>query len=268
MRRVNVHGGLQQCDEQNFATFRRPWTRSIPLAVNDPTLLPALASVVFFRISGYSALKVTEQARLRSQLEGAVAVSLVDVPEDCRILLDAPDGMAVAVLHNPEAALDIAERCAAVAEVSIPLAIGINHGAIQVTPDESSHPGLAGDAIGVAASIADFAGPQRVTASRAFANALLQANPLRARSLRKVSTYTDWQLRTHELLTPNPGAAATRRKLLSFGLGTLVVGLVGSAIGFRIAQRRSGMQIEPIWKTFGKRSHALWRHYNPDDGEN
>ena len=120
--------------------------------MNDPTLLPALASVVFFRISGYSALKVTEQARLRSQLEGAVAVSLVDVPEDCRILLDASDGMAVAVLHNPEAALDVAERCAGVVEVSIPLAIGINHGAIQVTPDESAHPGLAGDAIGVAAS--------------------------------------------------------------------------------------------------------------------
>jgi hypothetical protein len=236
--------------------------------VNDPTLLPALASVVFFRISGYSALKVTEQARLRSQLEGAVAVSLVDVPEDCRILLDAPDGMAVAVLHNPEAALDVAERCASVAEVSIPLAIGINHGAIQESQDESSHPGLAGDAIGVAASIADFVGPQRITASRTFADALLQANPQRARSLKRVGTYTDRQLRTHELLMPKPGAVATRRTVISFGLGALVVGLLGSAIGFTVVQHRSGERTEPIWKTFGNRSRALLRQYNPDDGEN
>jgi hypothetical protein len=236
--------------------------------VNDPNLLPALASVVFFRISEYSGLQVTEQSRLRLQLEGAVAVSLIDVPENCRIVLDAPDGIAVAILHNPVAALDIAERCAGVAEVSIRLAIGINHGAIQVSPDDSSYPGLAGDAIGVAASIADFAGPLQVTASRAFANALLQANPLRARSLKKVRTYTDQQLRTHELLTPNSGAAATRRKILYIGLGTLVAGLAGSAIGFRAALRRSGMPIGPIWKTFRKRSRALLHHYNLDDGAN
>ena len=87
-----------ESEEQASQRFSAPHLHgvSIPIAVNDPTLLPALASVVFFRISGYSALKVTEQARLRSQLEGAVAVSLVDVPEDCRILMDAPDGMAVA----------------------------------------------------------------------------------------------------------------------------------------------------------------------------
>jgi hypothetical protein len=236
--------------------------------VNDPTLLPALASVVFFRIHEYSALKVTEQARLRSQLEGAVAVALIDVPEDCRILLDAPDGMAVAVLHNPEAALDIAERCAGVAEVSIPLAIGINHGAIQESPDDSLHPGLAGDAIGVAASIAAFVGPLRVTASRTFADALRQANPVRARCLKRVTNYTDRQLRTHELLTPKRSAAETRRKLLYVGLGTLVVGLVGSAIAFRVAQHRSGRPIDPIWKTFGRRSRVLWRKYKPDDGEN
>ena len=251
-----------------IATTQRPWEGSIPLAVNDPNVLPALASVVFFRISEYSGLQVTDQARLRAQLEGAVAVSLVDVPENCRIVLDAPDGMAVAILHNPVAALDVAERCAGVAGVNMPLAIGVNHGAIQVSPDESFHPGIAGDAIGVAASIADFAGPQRVTASRAFVNALLQANPRRARSLRKVSTYTDRQLRTHELLTPNPGAAATRRKLLYMGLGTVVVGLLGSAIGFRTALRKSGVPIQPIWTTFAKRSRALWRHYDPNDGNN
>jgi hypothetical protein len=235
--------------------------------VNDPNLLPALASVVFIRIAEYTRRQVAEQARLRSQLEAAVAVSIVDVPDNCRILLDAPDGMAVAVLHNPEAALDIAERCAGVAAVSIPLAVGINHGAIQYSPDDADHPGLAGDAIGVAASIADFAGPERVTASRAFADALLQANPLRARSLQRVGTYTDRQLRTHELLTPNPGAPATRRKVLSFVLGAVVVGVVGSAVAFRLPQGGSGESTESVWKTFGRRSRELLRHYKSGDGK-
>lgn len=236
--------------------------------MNDPNLLPALASVVFFRISEYTRLQVAEQARLRSQLEAAVAVSLVDVPDNCRILLDAPDGMAVAVLHNPVAALDVAERCAGIAAVSISLAVGINHGAIQLSPDEAGHPGLAGDAIGVAASIADFAGPQRVTASRSFADALTLANPLRARSLRKAGTYTDRQLRTHELLTPNPGAPATRRKVLTLVLGAVVVGLIGSAVAVRVPQSGSGESIEPIWKTFAKRSRTLLQHYGSNDGEN
>lgn len=222
--------------------------------------------MVFIRIAEYTRRQVAEQARLRSQLEAAVAVSIVDVPENCRILLDAPDGMAVAILHNPEAALNVAERCVGVAAISIPLSVGINHGAIQLSPDEAGHPGLSGDAIGVAASIADFAGPQRVTASRAFADALSQSNPHRARSLKRVSTYTDRQLRTHELLIPNAGAFARRRKVLSFVCGMLVIGLIGSALTFRIPQTDSKGSMASIWTTFADRSRELLRHYSPGDG--
>ena len=234
--------------------------------MNDPNLLPILASVVFVRIADYTQRRVVEQARLRTQLEAAVAVSIGDVPENCRILLDAPDGMAVAVLHNPEAALDIAERCTGVTAINIPLAVGINHGAVQLSPDDAGHPGLAGDAIGVAAWIADFAGPERVTASRAFADALLEANPVRACSLRSVGTYTDSQLRTHELLVPHSGAPATRRTILSFVCGALVIGLVVSAVTLRVPQGGFGESSESIWKSFGTRSRELLRHYGPGDG--
>jgi len=234
--------------------------------VNDPNLLPALASVVFIRIAEYTRRQVAEQARLRSQLESAVATSIVDVPENCRIVLDAPDGMGIAILHNPEAALNVAERCVGVAAVGIPLSVGINHGAIQLSPDESGHPGLAGDAIGVAASIADFAGTQKVTASRAFADALSQSNPQRARSLKRVSTYTDRQLRTHELLVPKPGTLARQRRVLSIICGVLIAGLIGSAVAIRVPQLDSGYSTESIWTTIGNRSRVLWRHYYPADG--
>ena len=223
--------------------FREPLVPNtcLPLftAVNDPNSLPCLASVVFIRIADYTRRPVTEQARLRSQLESAVAVSLQAMPAHYRITLDAPDGMAIAVLRNPAAALDIAERCKCLAEIGIALSIGLNHGAIQLVPDDADHPGLIGDAIGVAASIADFGGPLRITTSRAFAEALADANPLRARKLKKAGTYTDAQVRTHELFTPDRSARATRRRLL-FAFGGVVIGaLVGGAIAVRVEQQDS-----------------------------
>lgn len=239
-----------QYSGQDFASVNRP--HSLPLtftAVNDPNSLPCLASVVFIRIADYTRRPVAEQARLRSQLESAVAVSLQRIPVRYRIALDAPDGMAIAVLRNPAAALDIAERCKCLTEIGITLSIGINHGAIQLVPDDADHPGLIGDAIGVAASIADFGGPQRITTSRAFADALADADPLRARKLKKAGIYTDAQVRTHELFTPDWNARAARRTLLfAFG-GAVVAALVGGAIAVRVQQqnitltsRRAGFQ--------------------------
>ena len=178
---------------------------------------------------------------MRSQLESAVAVAFKGIPARCRIPLDAPDGMAIAVLGHPEAALNIAERCTSVAEIGIALSIGINHGAIQLMPDDADHPGLLGDTFGIAASIAEFGGPQRITTSRTFADALWKANPWRARSLRSTGTYTDAQVRTHELFTPDPSANARRRKILVATGGTLAVALLAGAIALRSKRREAGL---------------------------
>lgn len=205
--------------------------------MNEPESLPSLASVVFIRIADYNRRPVAEQARLRSQLESAIAVCLQGMPSRQRIALDAPDGMAIAVLRNPAAALDIAERCKCLSEIGITLSIGINHGPIQLVPDDTDHPGLIGDAIGVAASIADFGGTQRVTTSRAFADALADANPLRARGLKRAGIYTDAQVRTHELFVCDRNAATTRRTAL-FALGGIIVaGLLGGALATRVRQQ-------------------------------
>ena len=202
--------------------------------MNDPESLPSLASVVFIRIADYNRRPVAEQARLRSQLESAISVSLQGIPTHHRIALDAPDGMAIAVLRNPAAALDIAERCKCLAEIGITLSIGINHGPIQLVPDDADHPGLIGDAISVAASIADFGGPQRVTTSRAFADALADANPVRARGLKRAGIYTDAQVRTHELFVPDRNAATTRRTALYALGGIIIAGLLGGAFAIRV----------------------------------
>lgn len=202
--------------------------------MNDPESLPSLASVVFIRIADYNRRPVAEQSRLRSQLESAISVSLQGIPSHHRIALDAPDGMAIAVLRNPAAALDIAERCKCLSEIGITLSIGINHGPIQLMPDDADHPGLIGDAISVAASIADFGGPQRVTTSRAFADALADANPVRARGLKRAGIYTDAQVRTHELFVPDRNAATTRRTALYALGGVIIAGLLGGALATRV----------------------------------
>lgn len=242
-----------------FAGSRTASYPATSLAVNDHDSLPTLASVVFVRIADYTRRPVTEQARLRSQLEAAVAVALNGVAEASRILVDAPDGLAVVVLRNPPAALDIAERCTSLSEVGVPLCIGINHGAVQLLPDDAGHPGLIGDAIGVAASIAEYGGPQRVTVTRAFADALAQASPLRARDLKRIGTYTDAQVRTHELLVPDRKIGLRRRQLLLAIGGVATVGLLGAAIATRFDHRA-----ESAWPrtSLRDRLRALQRRYN------
>lgn len=209
--------------------------------MNAPQSLPTVASVVFIRIADYTRRPVAEQARLRSQLESAVAVAFQGIPKRCRIPLDAPDGIAIAVLGHPEAALNIAERCTSVAEIGIALSIGINHGAIQLVPDDADHPGLLGDTIGIAASIAEFGGPLRITTSRTFVEALAQASPLRARSLKSTGTYTDAQVRTHELFSPDLCVNARRRKILVATGGALAVALLAGAIALRSERRAAGL---------------------------
>lgn len=209
--------------------------------MNNPESLPSLASVVFIRIADYNRRSVAEQARLRSQLESAVAVALQAMPAHQRITLDAADGMAIAVLRNPETALDIARRCKCLAEIGITLSVGINHGPIQLTPDDTDHPGLIGDAISVAASIAQFGGTRDVTMSRAFADALADANPQRARELKRAGIFTDAQVRTHELFVCDSNGAATRRKVVFALGGVIVAGLLGGALIIREQQHNSLM---------------------------
>ena len=190
--------------------------------MNDPGSLPALASVVFIRVTEFARRPVPEQARLRAQLESALAVALIRVAPQLRIILDAPDGMAIAVLDNPAAALDIAQRCMSASAAGVSMAVAINHGAIRLAPDDSGHQGLIGDAVGTASAIAHFAGPARLFVSRSFREALAHSSPARAISIRPAGIFTDANVRTHELFALDPASALRRRKILT-AVGAMVM---------------------------------------------
>lgn len=201
--------------------------------MNEPSTLPSLASVIFARITEFVRRPVAEQARLRAQLEAALAVSLNEFPARSRIVLDAPDGVAVVVLDNPAGALDIAQRCMLVTAAGVPVAIAINHGAVRPAPDDEGLQGLTGDAIGTAAAIAHFAGAGRLIVSRTFRDALAASSPHRAVSLRPAGVFTDANVRTHEVLSPDPAVSGRRRKVLATVGAIAMVAFAAGAVALR-----------------------------------
>ena len=220
--------------------------------MNAPGSLPALASVVFIRVTEFARRPVAEQARLRAQLESALAVALIRIAPQIRIILDTPDGMAIAVLGNPAAALDIAQRCMSASAAGVSMAVAIDHGAIRLAPDDSGHQGLIGDAVGTASAIAHFAGPARLFVSRSFREALAESSPARAISIRPAGVFTDANVRTHELFAPDPASALRRRKILAV-VGALV--LIGTFAALMYFQEN----IRHQWRV-GQPGHARIRH--------
>lgn len=206
---------------------------AITPSVTQASSLPTLASVIFIRITEFARRPVAEQARLRAQLEAALAISLIDAAPDGRIILDAPDGIVVAILRDPAGALEIAQRCMSVTGAGVSVAIAINHGAIRVLPDDSGHHGLIGDAIGTASAIAHFAGPSRLFVSRSFRDALAEAAPGLVAQLQPAGVFTDANVRTHELLAPDGKALQNRRRLFVAVAVTVLCAVGAAAVYFR-----------------------------------
>ena len=218
--------------------------------LNVPGYPPALASFVFIRITEFARRPVPEQARLRAQLESALAVALIRIAPRMRIILDAPDGMAIAVLGNPAAALDIAQRCMSASTAGVSMAVAINHGAIRLAPDEGGHQGLIGDAVGTASAIAHFAGPARLFVSRSFREALAQSSPARAISIRPAGIFTDANVRTHELFAPDPASAIRRRKILAAVGAVVLIGILAAVVYFHESIRRELRAGQPATLAF------------------
>src|SRR5436309_321860 len=107
-----------------------------------------LASVVFLRIQEFARRPVSEQARLRAQLEAVVAVTTAELEPAGRIVLEASDGAVIVVLDDPRGALRLAQRALAAGAAGLPLSAGLNHGAVQLSGGKRNE-GMAGDGIAV-----------------------------------------------------------------------------------------------------------------------
>jgi hypothetical protein len=205
--------------------------------MNQPIPGATLASVLHLRLADFGSKAVVEQARLRAQLEAVVAACLSAVPQRDRIVVDAPDGLALAVLGNPAGAFRFAQRCLEAAPV-LPLCIGVHHGAIALGGSGDDTHGLLGDGLRSASVAARFAKPAQILVTRAFREALSAHVPSRDADLRRVGTFADDSVRTYELFMADRDARRQRRKwLFATGLTCIAVGV---AAGFGVRLYESG----------------------------
>lgn len=195
----------------------------------------AMASVVFLKIHDFARRPVSEQARLRAQLEAVVAVTTADLESASRILLDASDGVAIVVLRDPRGALRLAGRALSAAAAGLPLSAGINHGAVRLIGNGEPD-AMVGDGIAVAAAVAQFAPPSQLRVSHAFRDALSDAVPGAESSLVPAGTATDSGLRRHELFTRDKRAAVRRGVRYSALSVAAALALLAAGIGARISE--------------------------------
>jgi hypothetical protein len=170
----------------------------------------AHASVVFLKIPQLSTHPVTEQVRLKDRLEGVLSTALTGLDAQRRIVLEAPDGAAVIVLGDPEGALRLARRAVA-GEAGRQLAVGVTHGPVRVT-EGGTAPMVLGDGIGVAGTVAAFAPPGRVAATREFREALDRVSPSTARRLAPAGMQNDARDRAYEVFLDDGSRAASQRR--------------------------------------------------------
>jgi len=217
-----------------------------------PTGTAANANLVYFALADFARAAGADRTVLRERLDAAVARSIGALDPADRLVADAPDGLAVAVLGAPSDALLAARRVRRLARGdgadAFALRIGIDHGAIRLAADEYGEPCLAGAAVAGGAAIAGFSGPERILVSRAFRDALAPADPERAARLQSAGTQTDAGRRTHELYAyegpAGDGDAATgaspgpRRRAYVLA-GAAIAGLLGAGFVARAARRRA-----------------------------
>jgi hypothetical protein len=172
----------------------------------------------------FSRKPVAEQARLKERLDALVTYAIRPLPVGARVVLDAPEGVAIVVLDGPEAALDLAKRSLFVAE-DLRLCIGVNHGPVTSALDALRGPGLVGDGLTAGVTLANAARPGRFVASRAYREALKASDAGRVRELGPAGTFTDAQLRVHELFALDWRPTFVRYWRLFF-YGTLAIAAI------------------------------------------
>ena len=202
---------------------------------------PTLVSVIALKIQGFTGHPVAEQVRLNAQFEALVGVAIQPLPVEHRIVLEMPDGIAVAVLGDPRQALEFAELVQAAA-LDLPLCIGLNHGPVRPTSDGFQETGLIGDGLAAAVAVAAAATPGRLLASRSFYETLARSAPDRARDLGPAGTLTDASVRTHQVYALDRQATlARRRRLIAASaaavLSILSLGILGRSIRLTFLER-------------------------------
>lgn len=196
---------------------------------------PVPASILSLRMRGSGGSARQQQARHERLLKIA-RKALAGWPDDRRVVLEAPEGLAFVGDIAPSVALraaDIAARDGAGA----PLGIALHHGPVQVVR-EGGATRVTGEGIETATALAAFTSTQGIVTSQSFRDRISAASPGAAQDLRPAGEMVDAQLRKHPIFVFDAGAArgrSTRRNMLA---GSGLVLLLGAGLGARVAREQ------------------------------
>jgi len=193
---------------------------------------PIHAHVAFLSVPGFDALPVAGQVAAKERLENAILVAVSRVPAGDRIVLDAPDGMALVYFGEAEVALDIAVSLQRDAGAHV----GLNYGPLAVSM-RSGDTRVFGDGLASAEAAARFSDGRSILLTEAFAAVLRATAADRARELAPAGDFTDARVRIHKFYTPDPALRAARlRRIGIYAVAGAILILLMGVLGRDIYQ--------------------------------
>jgi len=202
-----------------------------------PGPLPVAASVLFLRMHAFAHAEAPERASRRAQLQAVLEAALPAWDASRRVVLEAPDGLAVVGDIDPAAAL-AAAQLAADHGADGSLGIALHHGPVRVIADNEGDTRVVGDGIDTAAALAGFNTGHPVVVSQPFRAALAARAPRLAQDLHPAGERVDERLRPHALFVFDPAPARTaghRRRAIALA-GVCVLLAAGWSV--RVARER------------------------------
>jgi hypothetical protein len=192
--------------------------------MSAPLATPVHAHVAFVSVPGFDALAVSDQVAAKERLENAILTALGRIAAADRIVLDAPDGMALVYFGEAELALDLAQALHRDAGAHV----GLNYGPLAIS-SRSGDTRVFGDGLAGAEAAARFSDGANVLLTETFAAALSATAPERARELAGAGDFTDTRVRIHKFYAPDPAlrTARMRRMTLYAIFGAVLILLIG-----------------------------------------
>ncbi|RYF19218.1 MAG: hypothetical protein EOO30_00135 [Comamonadaceae bacterium] len=197
--------------------------------------VPVPASILSLRMRASGGNARQQEARHQRLLEIA-RKALAGWPDDCRVVLEAPEGLAFVGDIPPSVALQAAE-IASQDGADAPLGIALHHGPVQVVRDGGTTR-VTGEGIETATALAAFTSTEGIVASQAFRDRIAAVSPRTAEDLRPAGEMVDDQLRKHPIFVFDGDASrgrATRRTVVA---GSGLVLLLGAGWAARVAREQ------------------------------
>jgi len=208
-----------------------------------------LASVVFLVIPGFAHKAAAEQAKLRAQLDAAIAAASMLLNEADRIILEALDGAAMVVLADLRGALRAAQNTVA-DSAGVPFGVGVNHGPVTLIAGEGGESRLMGDGIDAAMRIGAFAPVGSLLVSRSFRDALEKNAPDLALQFQPAGTFTDAHVRAHELFSFDDAESRARNRRRMGWVMLACAGILALGVGARFALQSLVESRQPAFLVF------------------